>query len=205
MSEVHLPDSPPPPPFQGNSGGPLANLDGEVIGMNNMKAVAADGVSFAIPSDTLKDIVRQFSVHGRVVRPYLGVTLLELTNGGLGQLRQKHPELPLSQPVIVVGRVIPGSPAQEAGLLTDDILLSVGGAWGQGGGWGGKGRGLAREGGGARGGGVCVVAGDRRAAHGGWGQNGSAWWPGTGGQRVVTGDRRAARGVWGGGGVGGHV
>lgn len=63
---------------KGNSGGPLVNLDGEVIGVNNMKVLAADGVSFAIPIDTAKEVIAQLNLQGRVMRPYLGVKMLQL-------------------------------------------------------------------------------------------------------------------------------
>ena len=66
---------------QGSSGGPLCNLDGEVIGLNNLKAYAADGVSFAIPIDLVRAVVRQFHHHGRVKRPFVGLTLSELDQG----------------------------------------------------------------------------------------------------------------------------
>lgn len=79
---------------QGNSGGPLVNLDGEVIGISNMKAVAADGVSFAIPIDTAKDVVRQLREHGRVIRPYVGLTMAEVTGSSMRRLKQQYPDSP---------------------------------------------------------------------------------------------------------------
>jgi HtrA serine peptidase 2 len=55
----------------GNSGGPLVNLDGEVVGINTMKALRSDGISFALPIDLVKDVVEQLKTHGFVKRPYL--------------------------------------------------------------------------------------------------------------------------------------
>ena len=49
------------------------NLAGEVVGISCMKAVAADGVSFAIPVDTAVDVMQQLRLHGRVIRPYIGI------------------------------------------------------------------------------------------------------------------------------------
>ena len=48
------------------------NLQGEVVGISAMKALAADGVSFAIPVDTALNVMRQLRQHGRVIRPYAG-------------------------------------------------------------------------------------------------------------------------------------
>ncbi|GAX72727.1 hypothetical protein CEUSTIGMA_g183.t1 [Chlamydomonas eustigma] len=113
---------------QGSSGGPLCNLDGEVVGINNMKAVAADGVSFAIPSDAVREIVRQFHLNGRVIRPYIGISMLEVGNGGLKQLRERVPAIPASaQSAVVIQRVVEGSPAMEAGLKVDDLIITVAG------------------------------------------------------------------------------
>jgi len=57
----------------GNSGGPVVNLNGEVVGMSSMKAAQLEGIGFAIPIDLGMEIVRQLRKHGRVLRPYLGV------------------------------------------------------------------------------------------------------------------------------------
>ncbi len=68
---------------QGNSGGPLINLRGEVVGISSMKAIAADGVSFAIPIDTAREVAQQLKEIGRVLRPYVGIKMLQV--GGAGR------------------------------------------------------------------------------------------------------------------------
>ncbi|KAM1640195.1 hypothetical protein ACFX13_010518 [Malus domestica] len=57
----------------GNSGGPLVNIDGEVIGVNIMKVLAADGLSFAFPIDSVTKIIEHFKKSGRIVRPWVGL------------------------------------------------------------------------------------------------------------------------------------
>ena len=57
---------------EGNSGGPLVNLDGEVIGINSMKIKNSSGISFAIPIDIAYQVIKQLKVNKKVIRPYLG-------------------------------------------------------------------------------------------------------------------------------------
>lgn len=111
----------------GNSGGPLVNLDGEVIGMNVMKALATSGVSFAIPIDTIKDIVAELRHKGRIIRPYLGITMAEVKGDIFKHMKAKRPDLPDTlERCIVVSKVRVGSPACKAGLRVDDIIVGIG-------------------------------------------------------------------------------
>lgn len=112
---------------QGNSGGPLLNLDGEVIGINTMKAYAADGVSFAIPIDTAVKVMEQLKKHGRVIRPWLGIKMHELNEHVLLQLKEEDTAFPDVVEGVLVPQVIPGSPAERAGIRAGDVIIEFDG------------------------------------------------------------------------------
>ncbi|CAL8467650.1 g7188 [Coccomyxa elongata] len=111
----------------GNSGGPLVNLAGEVVGISSMKALTADGVSFAIPIDTAKHVAAQLKAHGRVVRPFIGIKMLQLNESKVGQLRRADPAFPAVKAGILVPQVSHGSPAARAGLRPGDIIIGYAG------------------------------------------------------------------------------
>ena len=110
----------------GNSGGPLLNLQGQVIGINTMKmgdtmsVAGVEGLGFAIPSTTVKDIVNQLIQQGYVSgRPDLGIT-----GESLSSLYQYYYGLPQG---LYITDVAPGSTADMAGIEAGDILLSLNG------------------------------------------------------------------------------
>ncbi|NOT29920.1 MAG: Do family serine endopeptidase [Planctomycetes bacterium] len=108
----------------GNSGGPLLNLDGEVIGINTAIRSSnggSDGISFAIPSATLKRVLPQLVADGRVSRGWLGVTLQPLTDELARSFGAEGKRGTL------ISQVLGNTPASEAGLRAGDIVLSVGG------------------------------------------------------------------------------
>eukprot|EP00062_Callorhinchus_milii_P026167 gi/632987966/ref/XP_007882849.1/ PREDICTED: serine protease HTRA2, mitochondrial-like [Callorhinchus milii] len=115
----------------GNSGGPLVNLDGEVIGVNTMKVTA--GISFAIPSDRLREFLtlsqqRKKSGFGvEVKRRYIGVMMLTLTPQILTELRLRDSRFPDVTHGVLIHKVIRGSPAHLAGLKPGDVLLEING------------------------------------------------------------------------------
>ncbi len=104
----------------GNSGGPLVNLRGEVIGINTAIASRSGGnmgVGFAIPSNMAKRIMEQLMHEGHVDRGYLGVYLQPLTE----ELARSFGVDPDTKGALI-GDVIPGSPAEAAGLKAGDII-----------------------------------------------------------------------------------
>jgi serine protease Do len=106
----------------GNSGGPLLNLDGEVIGINTAIRSSnggSDGISFAIPSNTLARVLPELLHDGKVSRGWLGVTPQALT-----------PELARSFELdstrgALISEVLSGTPAAEAGLRPGDVVLAI--------------------------------------------------------------------------------
>ncbi|WOL14303.1 protease Do-like 14 isoform X1 [Canna indica] len=112
---------------QGNSGGPLVNLDGEVVGVNVMKVAAADGLSFAVPIDSVTKIVEQFKKNGRVVRPWLGLKMLDLNEMKIAQFKEKDASFPDVKKGVLVPVVIPGSPADRAGFRPGDVVIEFDG------------------------------------------------------------------------------
>ncbi len=108
----------------GNSGGPLINMRGEVIGINSQIATlsgAYNGISFAVPIDEVMRVADQIKKTGKVTRGRLGVQISEVTRDvaeslGLGRARGAE-----------VAMVEPGGPAEKAGVKTGDIILKFNG------------------------------------------------------------------------------
>ncbi|KAB5529281.1 hypothetical protein DKX38_019362 [Salix brachista] len=111
----------------GNSGGPLINVDGEVVGVNIMKVLAADGLSFAVPIDSIAKIMEHFKRSGRVIRPWLGLKMIDLNKMIIVQLKERDPTFPNVTEGILVPMVTPGSPADRAGFHPGDVVIKFDG------------------------------------------------------------------------------
>ncbi|WP_271273335.1 DegQ family serine endoprotease [Aliamphritea hakodatensis] len=108
----------------GNSGGPLFNLDGEVIGINSQiytRSGGFMGLSFAIPMNVAMDVVDQLKANGEVQRGWLGVVIQEVSRDLAESFGLDKPEGAL------VAKVLPGSPAEAAGLMEGDVIYSFNG------------------------------------------------------------------------------
>jgi serine protease Do len=105
----------------GNSGGPLINMKGEVVGINTAIIASGQGIGFAIPINMAKEIAPQLQEKGHVTRGWLGVSIQEVT-----------PELAKSFALkekkgALVAQVVPGSPAEKAGIEQGDVIVEFDG------------------------------------------------------------------------------
>ncbi len=107
--------------FPGNSGGPLFNLKGEIIGINTAVINSVQGIGFAIPSNMVKQVVHQLRVQGKVVRGWLGVGIQQVT----AELGKKF-GVEEGQGVLV-NEVFENDPAARSGIQPGDIITSVDG------------------------------------------------------------------------------
>ncbi len=110
----------------GNSGGPLANVNGEVIGITNMKLVSngVEGIGFAIPIEDALEIATKLRENGKVERPFLGVSMANTTDSYA--LSRYNINIKDDVVGVVVISTEEGSPAANAGLKMGDIIVGIG-------------------------------------------------------------------------------
>jgi len=110
---------------RGNSGGPLLNLKGEVVGINSAISVAGQGISFAIPINMAREVMTQLREKGKVSRGYLGITIQDIQTEMRPEDREvfglegKHGAF--------IQSVVPDLPADRAGLKEGDAIVTVDG------------------------------------------------------------------------------
>lgn len=113
----------------GNSGGPIVDLKGNVVGVNVAMAQGAENIGFAIPINNVKRVYQSVKSTGRIIRPYIGVRYMVVTK----EIQEVN-SLKFDHGAIVVRgdrpgelAVVPGSPADKAGLVENDIILEIDG------------------------------------------------------------------------------
>lgn len=112
----------------GNSGGPLLNLRGQVVGVNVATSQGADNIGFALPAHVVRSVVESVEKNGKIVRPFLGVRYVMIDD----EIKKANNLTVGSGALVLRGErreelaVMPGSPADKAGLRENDIILAVG-------------------------------------------------------------------------------
>ncbi len=113
----------------GNSGGPLLDLKGRVIGVNTAVARGSENIGFALPANMVRYVVESVEKNGKIVRPFLGVRYVLINDS----IKQKN-KLPVDYGALITRgetredlAVMPGSPADKAGIEENDIILEVDG------------------------------------------------------------------------------
>lgn len=112
----------------GNSGGPLINLSGDLIGITTMKAMGDgnNGMAYAIPMNEITPIVEQIKEHGEVIRPVIGIRGRDIKQ--LTIYQKSYLGIPLDQTKgVLVTEVLKDSPASDKGIMKDDIVIQLAG------------------------------------------------------------------------------
>ncbi len=107
----------------GNSGGALADIEGRLIGINTAIATnngGSIGIGFAIPVNTVREITDQLIKQGHVVRPWLGIAFGTITDRARASLN-----IPQNVSGVIVGEIIPGGPAEAAGIRPEDVITKI--------------------------------------------------------------------------------
>jgi S1-C subfamily serine protease len=107
----------------GNSGGPLLDVEGRVVGINTAVHAGGSGLCFSVPSNTARFVLDEIAAHGRVRRAYLGLSAEEIA---LPRAVMERHGL-AAQRAVQVRAVEPGAPADAAGLLDGDVLVRLAG------------------------------------------------------------------------------
>ncbi len=111
---------------QGNSGGPLVNMNGEVIGINTAVAADSENIGFAIPVNDVKSLIASVQETGKLERPYLGVRFVSINDDFAFEYN-----LPVKRGAYIPPArngqtsIVPDSPAAKAGLQEKDIIVKV--------------------------------------------------------------------------------
>ncbi|MCL5794882.1 MAG: trypsin-like peptidase domain-containing protein [Patescibacteria group bacterium] len=113
----------------GNSGGPLINLKGQVIGINTAVATNAQNIGFAIPINSAKTAIESIKKTGKIVRPFMGIRSINITKelAKANNLSVDHGALVYHGSGTGEFAVTPSSPADKAGIQENDIILSING------------------------------------------------------------------------------
>lgn len=111
----------------GNSGGPLLNSQGQVIGINTAIIQNAQGLGFAIPINTAKDIAEQLIARGKVDHPFIGIRMASLTPEIKAELQSRQNFALDTDSGVVIVEVMPNSPAARAGLRAGDVIEAIDG------------------------------------------------------------------------------
>ena len=117
----------------GNSGGPLLNLSGQVVGINaavvrgttGSSGDVAEGLGFAIPVNTVKTVSDELITNGKVVRPFLGVSSIPVSKAISTYYDLRDENGNLLDTGVLVESVVPGSAAEKSGIQSLDVILQV--------------------------------------------------------------------------------